>query len=189
MSKLALTYWGWQRSLRRGGGAELRGARRERGRLRGERHVDQARDRLARERLEPQLRLVDVLHAVAVDEIALPRIRPAVIRAHDRAHVTGVGAAQERAAVAAHVVKRADRARVVAHHQHRGAADGEGEVIARIRNLDREPGEQPPRVPHALDLGVVQRGRAVEGARHAVAVAAGGEQRFEVGGKGGHGGS
>ena len=76
-----------------------------------------------------------------------PRVRPAVVRADDRAHVPGVLAAELRAAMAADVVERAHGAVVVAHHQHRRRVDRQREEVARIRNLEREAGEQPAAVP------------------------------------------
>ena len=59
--------------------------------------------------------------------------------------------------------------------------DGERQEVAGLRNLERESGEQPAAVPDRAHLRGVQRVGVVERARHAVAVAARGEERVEFG--------
>ena len=94
-------------------------ARRTRGRF-GERHVDEAGHHFGVHGLQAQRGLVDaVVHAVACDQLAVARVRPAVIRADDRAQMPGVLAAELGAAVAADVVERAHGAVVAADHQRR----------------------------------------------------------------------
>ena len=120
----------------------------------GERNVDQSGDDFGVHRLQPQLRLVEaVLHAVARDQLALPRIRPAVIRTDDRAHVSGFRAAELRAAMAADVVERAHAA-----VRRRGSPAPAMLSTVSVRkspgfgNLERESGEQPAAVPDRVAL-------------------------------------
>ena len=150
---------------------------------RGERHVDQARaSTSACTGLRPSC------------DLSTPSCMPVQARrspcreyvqlwygTDDRAHMPGLLAAQLRAAVAAHVVERAHAALIVANHQHRRSVDGQRQEIAGFRNLELESGEQPAAVPDRTDLRGVQRVDVIERARHAVAFAARGEQRVELG--------
>ena len=135
-------------ALRACGGLEGFAHWRERGRRLRERHVDQSGANLGVQRAQPQLGLVDALvHAMARHELALPRVGPAVIRADDRADMSGLGTAEQGPAVPADVVERAHGARVVAHDQDRRRIDGQRDEVAGIRDLERESGEQPAAVP------------------------------------------
>ena len=88
-------------------------------------------------RIAGRLAVLDV--AVAAGAI----IGPAVIGTHDVAGVALLGAAQQRALVAADIEEARDAALRVARHQHRGAADvGRDEVVG-PRDLRLE-GEKAP---------------------------------------------
>ena len=75
---------------------------------------------------------------------AVERVRPAVIRAREALRVALVRFAHGRAAMAAAVLQHVDLAGLVAHDDHRLAADRRRDEVARVRQLafvrDPDPG-------------------------------------------------
>ena len=84
-------------------------------------------------------REIGVLRKVPIegrgDEPSVPRIGPAVIRAHEMTDATGLGTAQLGAAMTAAIEDRVDAPIVMAHDHDGGAAKHPGHIIARRRNL------------------------------------------------------
>ena len=86
--------------------------------------------------------------------------------------------------MAADVVERAHNAIVATDHEHGRRVHREREEIAGIRDLEREPREDPALPPDLLHLGRIQRVVEVERPRHSMTVAPQIKERLEIGAEG-----
>src|SRR5215472_13585556 len=78
----------------------------------------------------------DLLHVRRIGQSAVELVSPGMVRTLDASgELAFVLGAQQRAAMAADVVERADLSLLVAGDDHAGVAEVAEKVIARIRNL------------------------------------------------------
>ena len=119
---------------------------------------------------------LDLVHVRRLVQGAVEAIRPGVIGALQvAAHLAlGIGA-EERAAVAAHVVERAHHAGLVAHQQGLGGAEAAHQVAARLGHVVGAAGEHPH--------GAKQRVALAREVRRVGVIAGGQGPRTDVGGR------
>lgn len=156
----------------------------ERGRGGAQRDEDKALELGRRDRMQPERRPVQVLlHARRVHEGSVEPVGPGVVRADQPLGGAARGfRADDRAAVAADVVKRTDRAVLPPDHDDRVRAHLQGEPVARRRDLARMAGEQPARPPDRVQVGAVDSLVAVELAQQGVVRGLPGQQAGQAGG-------
>src|SRR5207248_7559671 len=94
------------------------------------------------------------------DQAALVVIRPAVIAARERRGVSAFVEADPVPAMAAGIKEGVDAASGVAPYDHGVFAHEAGDVVARLRNLRLVADEEPAARKDALDLQLVEIGRA-----------------------------
>src|ERR1044072_4982685 len=93
---------------------------------------------------------------------SLEIVGPGVVRAHERAGVALLLAADARAAVPAGVVEGADLAVLAARKDHRVMADRPRDPVAGSRDQAAVARVEPLAPPDAVDVGVEDFGRCVE---------------------------
>jgi hypothetical protein len=120
---------------------------------------DQPLDFLHVDGIQSEFRLVQLrLHAAPADQTAIRGIRPLMVRADQPRGVSARFGANDGAAMPTHVVQGMDGAILTTDDDDRVGIHLDEEVIARLRNLTRMPGEQPSATPDLLDVEAVQFG-------------------------------
>ncbi len=130
----------------------------------GEADEDEAEQDLHLDRLEAVRRAVKAGEAVArrhAEQAALVVVRPAVVRADDRARAVAAVVEQPRAAVPADVVEGADLPLAVPQHDDAVGAEVEGDEVARVRDRTHVAADLPARAQDALELEPVHLGVVV----------------------------
>ena len=103
-----------------------------------------------------------LVHAAARGELAVSRIGPLVIGAHDAPDVPRLGLADFHAAVAARVVERVDPLVIAADEDDRVGVDVEDEVVAGPLDLARVAREEPAAPPDPVEVELVDPGIGLE---------------------------
>src|SRR5947208_15667794 len=112
------------------------------------------------ERVRALVEPLDLTHVGCADELPVDRVGPGVVGALDRFREPAARLlAQPRAAVAAHVVKRAQGAVPPPDHDHALARDGAQHVVAGRGDVGRAADADPARREDALLLLRVDLGR------------------------------
>ena len=120
-------------------------------------------------------------HVVGVDEAAVELVGPLVVGADELAD-RALGLVDEAgAAVAADVVEGADLPVVVAHDDHGVGAELQRHVVARLRHVRLDADKDPVAAEDHVEVEIVDGAAGVEGRVEAVAGAALGDQRGDVG--------
>jgi hypothetical protein len=122
-------------------------------------------------------RAVEAREALAhryADQAAVLAVAPAMIRASDRGRASARAVEDTGAAVPAYVVKRLDRAVLVAQDKNAFRAEIEGLVVAGARNGIDVTHDLPARQQHALDLEPGELRMAVDPGGQGMALGPGG---------------
>jgi len=160
---------GVRRHLAADGGQRLREVRR----IVGQRDEEQSCRVLERDRLQAEFAPVNAELLLAVEnQRPVQLVGPAVIGADHAVAIAVFLAAQDRSAVATHIVEGADDAVAAAHDQHLGVTDLPGQEVAGLGHLEAVADENPVPVENPLQIGLEHRRVGVErpGQRPPVAV-------------------
>ena len=150
-------------------------------RIVAERNEEQPGDILQRHRMQAELRLMHAELALGRGaERAVEIVGPGVIRAHERARVPLLLAADARAAVPAGVVEGADVPVLAARDDHRVMANRPRDPVAGSRDQAAMARIEPVAPPDAVDVRLEDLRRHVERPGQRAGAAIGAAERFDL---------